>query len=688
MRRSTGERGTDMATPDLTLPWQGPYGGLPPLDIATPEAIATAAHRAIEAKRAEIAAIISIPSPPDFPNTVEALEDAGRALKRVQALAALFNSNKSLEGWTTIGPELALLFAEMEDEIAHNDGLFARLCAVDTAGLEPDQKRLTELLIDRMKRRGAGLPPERLARLAAVNGEIARLTVQFNQNLVADQTEKAVFVVDEAELAGYPPVLKQAAARAADARGKPGQWAIANARPAVWPLLQTVSNRSLREKVWRMWTTRGGNDGPHDNRPVISAILKARAERAQLLGFESYAHYATANRMAKTPEAASRLLRQVWDAVLPVTEAQIAQMQAEADSDGAGFALMPWDRPYYAERLRRRRFGLEAEAVKPYLTLDNVIAALFHEAERLHGMTFAPLADAPTIHPDVRAWLVLREGKAIGILYFDLINREGKMQGSWQFEIRTHEQYRGEVLPISQVNSGLMAPSPGEPVTMGWEYANVLFHEFGHAMHMLLSRAAYPSLGPCTVPWDFVEVPALLNERWLFDRDLIRRFLKHHETGEPMPEAMIDAIEAGLKFDRVFSVNLDYLSLAILDIRLHEMAGADDIDCVAVEREVLAELGMPQAMDQLMAVTNAMHIWSESYAAGVYSYLWADVIVADIAAVFMNANGGFYDPEVASRYRDTILTNANIVPVDEAFRRFKGRDPAPDALMRRFDLAA
>jgi peptidyl-dipeptidase Dcp len=340
---------------------------------------------------------------------------------------------------------------------------------------------------------------------------------------------------------------------------------------------------------------------------------------------------------------------------------------------------------YYAEQLRRTQFGLDAEAVKPYLTVDNVLAALFDQAKQLHNLDFAPLPAAPVLHPDVRAYEVSRDGSAVGVMYFDLVWREGKMRGSWQYEVRTHESFRGEVLPISNVCSGLMPARDGEPVVMGWEYANVLFHEFGHGLHMLMSRAAYPSLGPCTVPWDFIEVPSLLNEHWLNDRALIRRHFRHWQTGEAMPEALIDAIEAGKKFDRVFSVNLDYLAPALTDLRLHQLADGRVIDPVEVEAEILAELEMPAAMDPMMTVTNAYHTWTESYAAGLYVYLWADVIAADIGNAF--AVAGFYDSDLAENYRQSILGSANVVPLDEAFRRFRGRDPDTDALKRRFALA-
>jgi peptidyl-dipeptidase Dcp len=669
---------------DLTLPWRGPCGGLPPLSTATPEAIEAAAHKALAMKREEIATIVANPDAPDFVNTVEAFENCGRALQRVFALYALFSSNKNIGSWTETGPRLAPMFSALDDEIAHNEALFARLGAVPDDGLSGEQLRLKTVIIDRMKRRGAGLPNATLARLIEVNGEIAQLIVQFNQNLITDQDGQAVFVADAVKLDGYPDAMKQAAAAVAETRGRPGEWAIVNTRPAIWPLLQTSADRALREQVWRMWTSRGAHDGPSDNRPIISRILELRGDRAKLLGFETYADYALSNRMARTPEIAEAIVRDMWDAVLPITRTQIAEMQAIADAQGAGFELMPWDRLYYAEQLRRTRFGLDAEAVKPYLTVDNVLAALFDQAKQLHDLDFTHLPQAPVLHPDVRVYQVSRGASALGVMYFDLVSREGKMRGSWQYEVRTHESFRGEVLPISNVCSGLMPACEGEPVTMGWEYANVLFHEFGHGLHMLMSRAAYPSLGPCTVPWDFIEVPSLLNEHWLTDRALIRRHLRHWQTGEAMPESLIDAVEAGKKFDRVFSVNLDYLAPALTDLRLHRIADGRVINPVTIESELLAELDMPAAMDPMMTVTNAYHTWTESYAAGLYVYLWADVIAADLANAFEDK--GLYDSALAQSYLRDILGSANTVPVDEAFRRFRGRDPDTDALKRRFEL--
>ena len=401
--------------------------------------------------------------------------------------------------------------------------------------------------------------------------------------------------------------------------------------------------------------------------------------------------------MARTPAAAMAVMRRTWDAVLPATQRQVAEYQAIADAEGAGIRLAPWDRLHYAEKLRRQRFDLDGELVKQYLPLERMLEAMFWAAGRVHGLSFAELHDLPRLHPSIRVFEVRRAGDAggaplaepIGVLYVDLFHRSGKAHGSHQHQMRGAESFRQRVLPISNMVSGLPAPAPGEPVLLPWEYANVFFHEFGHALHMLLNRARYPSLGSLQVAWDLVELPALFNEYWLRDHELLARFARHHATGAPMPPALIERLEAGLRHDRIFSVNLDYLGAAIVDLALHLMADGSEreIDAVAVERETLAELGMPEAWDSIMRVTSSVHSFAGGYDAGLYAYLWADLMAADVAEAFLASPGGLYDADAARSWRDTILSVGHTVPAAECFRRLRGREPDPLALMRRFGLA-
>lgn len=676
----------------LLAPWPGPYGGLPPFDVATPAAIEKAFEIALERKRAELRDIADNPAPPTFENTIEALEDSGRELRRVSVVYQVFASTMGTPQMREVEKAVAPLLPVLEDEVAHDDALFARIEAVwqgrEAAGLTKEQARLTELVRDRLKRRGAGLPPGAKKRLGEINARVAALQARFSQNLVTEQDGQAVFIEDEDGLDGLGEEQRLAAAQAATERGRPGTWAIPNRRPAVWPFLTQSTRRDLREKVWRMWTMRGDNPGESDNKPVIAEILRLRGEKARLLGFPSFAHFATADRMARTPEAALELMKRTWEAVIGPTRALVADLQTIADAEGAGIRLAPWDRLFYSAKLRKSRFDLDADAVRQHLELESVLAAIFWAAGRVHGLSFRQLPEAPVCHSSIRVFELSRAGEPAGLLWLDVLGRPGKMHGSWQAEYRPAESFRGRVLPISSVNSGLPPPREGEPVLLPWEYANVLFHEIGHALHMLLSEARYPSLGSVAVPWDFVELPSFLNERWLLDHELLARFARHHATGEPIPEALVESLERALRFDRVLTLNLDFLGGAIVDLRMHLLADGRDVDAVRLEKETLEELGMPEAWDLIMRVPHCWHAVSDGYAAGLYSYLWSDVLASEVLEAFLSSLGGLWDAETSERWRRTILRVGASVPAEEAFRAFLGRDPDPAALFRRFGLEA
>jgi len=671
------------------LDWWGPFGGLPPLDHATPQAVEQAYLGAIETKRREIVAIARDPRAPDFLNTVEAMERSGSALRRAQCLLDVMASTMSTGEAPLVVQRLAPLAAELDDAIAHDHVLFSRVEAVFSArkesGLSEQQQRLVEVVRERMMRRGAGLEEEKKGELARINAELATSIAAFNRNLLAEQDSQCLLFDDEGCLEGLPGPLRAGMARVADERGSPGRWAVPNQRPFVWPFLTGSVRRDLRERVWRMWSMRGCNPGPYDNRPIIARILRLRGEKARVFGYRDFARYALAERMARTPENALALLHRVWDKAVGPTRTRIAEMQAVVDEEGGGFALAPWDRLHYAEKLRRSRLEVDAGLVAAHLPLDSVVRAMFWLAGRLYGLVFERLTDAPTGFQDIEAYGVTRDGAPLGALYLDMFEREGKQRGSFQREYRAAET--GRILPVSSINTSFPRGKDGGSPLLSWEYANVLFHEFGHALHMLCSRAGYPSLGSLQVPWDFIELPALLNERWLADRELLERFARHHDSGEPLPESLLAGIEATASHDRPFSLNLDYLAPAIVDLELHLLADGRELDAVAEEERILGELGMPGAWDSIMRVTHSVHSFSEAYAAGVYVYLWADVMAADAAQAFRDAPGGMYDAEVAARWHDTVLSAGNLVRADEAFRRFRGRDPDAGVLMRHYGLA-
>lgn len=692
-RDVSGNTGIDDETYALlTTDWPGEYGGLPPLDQATPANVEAAYKRAIREKRAEVHAIAENPESPSFENTIIALESSGLALRHIDAIFRVFTSTLSDDDWRTAAARLAPLAPELDDEIAHNSKLYQRVQTVH-AGL-PDAaptaeaRRLVEVVHSNLLAQGADLSGSDKTRLSALNGKLAELSMKFAQNAAADENSLVVFIDSEAGMSGMSETEIAAAKAAAVARGKPEAWAIPVARPTVWPFLTKADDRNLREQVWRLWSTRGGNPGEHDNRPVMTEILKLRGEKAKLLGFDNFAEYQTSTRMIGTPQNAMELMNETWAALLPVTERDMAELQAIADSEGAEFELQTWDRLYYAEKLRQQKFKLDADAVKPYLTLNNVVDAMFWAAGESFGFSFRELDDIPVISPDIRVFEVSRNGELLGLLWLDLFQRTGKGPASWASQYRSAENYRGRVLPLVALHSAVTPPTEeSEPILLPWERANVIFHEFGHTLHTLANGAAYPSLGPLTLPWDFIEVPSLLNERWLLNRTVLKKFARHYETGEPMPDELIDRIEKVMNYDRVFSANLSYLGTAIVDMQLHSLADGREIDVMAEEQRILQELGMPHAVDLVLYAPHAFHTFGgAAYAAGVYTYLWSDVIAADIAEKFLAAPGELFDAKVAEDYFSTILQRANTVPAAEAFREFRGRDPDPMALLRRFDL--
>jgi peptidyl-dipeptidase Dcp len=675
---------------ELTTAWPGPYGGLPPVDRVTPARLDAAYRQAIDAKRAEIRVVASDPQRPTFENTIAPLEASGKALARVRALLDLYTSTASTDEIRAVAARVTPLGAGLDDEIAHDPILFSRVDAVFKAlpgsAPTPEARRLVQVLREDMVYRGAALSASQKARLQQINERLAALSTQFQQNVAREEESLAVFVGDEAQLQGLNEAQRQAAKAAAQARGRANEWAIPIQRPSVWPVLTRADSRALREQVFRLWITRGDHRGTYDNAPVMKELLQLRGEKAKVLGFPTYADLATSRRMAGTPDVAMKMMQRAWDLLLPKTEAEIASLQTLAKEEGAKFKIEPWDRLYYAEKLRQKQLSLDSDAVKPYLTLDNVIDGMMWAAQRTYGLSFKRREDIPVISPDVAVYEVARGAQIIGVLYLDMFQRTGKGPSSWTSQYRAAERGPGNVLPVAALHSNVVHPSDGSPPLLAWEVANVIFHEFGHALHMLSNGAPYPSLGSLQVPWDFVEVPSLLNERWLLDRQVLSRFARHYKTGEPMPAELIAKVEQGIQHDRVFSVTLDYLATAMVDMKLHLMADGREIDAVAEEKKIQAQLRMPPAVAPTLAVSHAYHTFSPEYAAGVYTYLWSDAIAADIAEAFFAAPGGLYDQNVSTRYRRTILEAGNTRPMSDAFRDFRGRDPDPDALFRRFNL--
>jgi len=669
----------------LASEWKGPHGGLPPFDQVQVGHFKPAFETSIEAYRAEIRQIAGQAAPASFDNTIAALEKAGRTLDRVEAVYGVWGSTMSTPEFRAIEQELEPKLAALRDEVYQNEALFKRIEAVyqspDKARLTPEQQRLVWLHHTEFVRAGARLDAAGKARVAAINQRLATLYTTFSQNLLADEEGYATVIADAAGLAGLPDSFRAAAAAEAEARDQKGQWVIANTRSSVEPFLTYSIRRDLREQVWRNFVSRGDHPGAHDNKPLISEILGLRAERARLLGYATHAHWRLENSMARTPERAMELMEAVWKPALARVREEVADMQAIADAEGAGIKIAPWDYRFYAEKVRKAKYDLDENEVKPYLQLDKLREAMFWAAGQIYGFVFTPAPDVPVYHGEVRVWEVrAADGRHVGLFYFDPYARTGKRSGAWMNAYRSQERFERPITTLVSNNSNFMKGGAGEPVLVSWEDAKTLFHEFGHALHGLCSDVTYPSLSGTRVPRDYVELPSQINERWLATPEVLNRFALHSKTGEPMPSALARRIQKASKFNQGFATT-EFLASGLIDMKLH-LAGERAIEPAAFERDELDQLGMPSEIVMRHRMPQFAHIFAgEGYSAGYYSYLWADTLTADAAEAFLEA-GGLYDKSIAARFKRHVLSAGNTVEPAEAYRQFRGRDAGIAALMR------
>ena len=667
----------------LLAPWKGPYGGVPPFDQVQVADFAPAIRAAMKAQQAEIDAITSNRKKATFDNTIAAYENSGRALNRIFNVYGVWNSTMSSPEVRAIETELAPEMAAYFDSITQNGALFARIAAVAgndkaMAKLTPEQRRLTTELHRGFVRQGAALDATAKARLGAINQELAGDYTAFGQNLLADE-ETFTTITDPARLAGVSDGVKAAMKAAAEAQGVEG-WIVVNTRSSVDPFLTQAEDRALREVVWRAFTNRGDNGDAHDNNALITKILALRAERAKLLGFETHAHWSVDDAMAGTPDKTIALMEAVWTPAVARVKEEVADMQAMADSLGHGITIAPWDYHHYQEKVRKERYDLDAAEVRPYMQLDNLREGMFWMAQRLYGLTFRPIDGVPVNHPDVAVWEVVNDaGEHVGLWYFDPYARTGKRSGAWMNAYRSQERF-GSATPIVSNNSNFVKGAPGEPVLISWDDASTLFHEFGHALHGLLSDVTYPTLAGTNVARDYVEFPSQLHEHWLGTPELLARFALHVETGAPIPAELVAKIEKAATFNQGFGT-VEYLASALIDMKLH-LAGATPIDPDAFERETLAALGMPEELVMRHRTPQFAHVFSgDGYAAGYYSYLWADTLTADAAEAFKEA-GSMWDRATADRLVKHVLSVGNTVDAADGWRAFRGREVDVGALMR------
>ncbi len=670
----------------LLAPWTGPHGGVPPFDQVKVKDFAPALDAAMADALKEVDAIANDPAAPTFDNTIAAMENTGRALDNATTIFGVFSSTMSTAEFQKVEEEMEPKLAAFSDQITQNSRLFGRIAAVydvrDKAELTPEQKRLTWLDYTNFVRAGAKLDGPAKERLTAINQRLATLFTKFSQNLLADETDDVLYLDKEADLAGLPDSLRTAAAAAAEQRDHKGQWAILNTRSSMEPFLTYADRRDLREKVWRTYYSRGDHNDAHDNKAIITEILKLRAERAHLLGYKTHAHWRLENTMAGTPERAMELMEAVWKPAVARVHEEVADMQAIADAEGAHITIEPWDYRYYAEKVRKAKYDLDQNAVKPYLQLEKLREAMFWVAGQVFGLQFSPVHDVPVYQANVRVYKVTnREGGQVGLWYFDPYARSGKRSGAWMNAYRSQERFAHPVTAIVSNNTNFVEGQPGEPILISWDDAETLFHEFGHALHGLCSNVSYPSLSGTRVPRDYVEFPSQLLEHWLSTPEVLNRFALHYQTGQPMPAEMVAKIKKADTFNQGFTT-VEYLASGLVDMKVH-LAGDRSIDPAAFEKETLAELGMPREIVMRHRMPQFAHIFSgDSYSAGYYSYLWADTLSADAWETFTEAPGGPYDTAVAQRLYDDVFSVGNTINPADAYRAFRGRDPGIGALMR------
>ena len=670
----------------LTKVWTGPYNGVPNFDETTLEDLKPALNQAMAINLIEIENIANQSTSPSFDNTIVALERTGKVLDRVFTYYGIWSSNLSSPEFRNIQQEMAPIMSAFFSKISQNKALFNRVKAVyenlESSTLRADQQRLVKLTYNGFARNGATLSEKDKKRYTEINQRLAELHTQFGNNVLVDEENYVVFV-SESQLGGLPSSLIRAAAAAAEELGKPNMYAITNTRSSMAPFLTFSEHRSLRQKVWSNYYSRGDNGDQYDNNKVIAEILNLRHERVGLLGYDSYAQWRLEDRMAKNPENAMALLEAVWPSAIARVSEEVADMQAIADTENTGIKIEPWDYRYYAEKVRKDRYQLDSDEVKQYLQLDKLNQAMFFVASELFNFTFTAVAEnsVPTFHPDVKVWEVTDKisGEHVGLWYLDPFARKGKRSGAWATSYRSHTTFEGNKTVLSSNNSNFVKAPAGQPVLISWDDATTFFHEFGHALHSLSSSVEYPSQNGGVR--DYTEFQSQLLERWLMTDEVINNYLVHHQTGEPIPKALVKKIKAAATFNQGFATT-EYLASAIMDLKFHT-TDPSGIDPDIFERKTLAELNMPKQLVMRHRSPHFGHVFSgEGYSSGYYGYMWADVLTSDAAEAFAEAPNGFYDQDVAERLVKHLFTPRNAVDPGEAYRAFRGRDADIKPLMR------
>jgi peptidyl-dipeptidase Dcp len=668
--------------------WATPFGA-PDFGSIRIEHYGPAFEAGMAAHLAEIAAIGADPAAPTFANTVEALERAGADLERVSSVFWNLAGTMSDEAFRALERELSPKLAAHWNTVLTDAPLFARLDRLHESrgslGLAPEQAQLLDKLHRRFVKGGARLDAAAKARVGAIRQRLAALGTAFGQNVLKDETDWTMALA-EADLAGLPAFIADAARAEGTSRGRPGEALVTLLRSSVEPFLTFSPRRDLRERAFRAWLARG-DAGPTDNKPIIAETLALRAELARLLGFPTFAEFKMQDAMARTPERAKALLDEVWEAGKRRAAEERADLAMLAAADGID-SVEPWDWRYYAEKVRQQRHRLDEAEIKPYFQLESMIRAAFDCATRLFGLTFRERSDLPVYHPDVRAFEVTDTGgRHVAVFYGDYYARPGKRSGAWMSAFRTQHKLDGERRPIIVNVMNFGTPATGQPALLSFDDARTLFHEFGHALHGMLSDVTYPSLAGTAVARDFVELPSQLYEHWLEQPAVLAASARHAVTGEPMPAALLERLLAARTFNQGLAT-VEYCASALVDLAFHALSDPGNIDVAAFEAGTLSDIGMPDGMTMRHRSPHFAHIFSgDGYAAGYYSYLWSEVLDADAFEAFRET-GDIFDPGVAGKLKGYIYAAGDLRPAEEAYTLFRGRLPTARPLLEKRGLVA
>jgi peptidyl-dipeptidase Dcp len=666
--------------------------GVPPFNKIQINDYLPAFEAGMQQQKEEISAITSNPAPPDFFNTIEALEKSGALLKSTSRIFFNLNAAHTSDEMQKIAQELAPKLSAHYDDISLNKPLFERIKSVyqqkSSLKLSPEQQMLLDETYKNFIRGGAGIAPENEGRFREINERISVLTLQFGQNVLSENNSFLLLIDKEEDLSGLPDNLKKAASDEASKRGHSGKWAFTLHNPSVMPFLQYADHRGYREQMLKAYLSRGDNDNELDNKQIIRELVALRAERAQMLGYENHAAFVLEESMAKTPANVNELLDKLWNAALPIAKKELEDLQQMANQEGADFVIQPWDWRYYAEKVRRQRYDFDENELKPYFSLDQITKGIFEVCKRLYGLQFVQRTDLPVYHEECSVYEVKEaNGDHVGILYLDFHPRASKRGGAWMTSYRQQSTENGQrIHPVISIVCNFSRPSGNTPALLTFEEVSTYFHEFGHALHGLLSNTVYESLSGTSVPRDFVELPSQIMENWAAENEVLKLFARHYQTGEVIPDELLEKRRNAQKFDQGFAT-VEYLAASILDIQYHMLKAGDEVEDVrAFEKAVMDKIGLISAIPPRYRSTYFNHIFSGGYSAGYYSYIWSAVLDADAFEVFKEK--GLFDQASALSFRKNILEKGGSIDPMQLYINFRGAEPSIEPLLKRRGLLA